>query len=108
MTRKTYAGPIVNVSFDGDVCRHAAECVRGMPEVFDVSKRPWIDPSQAHTTDSAQTLRRVVGAARQVRSRSSSPGTSKPHRRSAALLASAQTIRPHLRSCPVTQPARTL
>lgn len=61
MARKTHAGPIVDVSFDGDVCRHAAECVRGMPEVFDVSKRPWIDPTQADTTDSAQTLRRVVG-----------------------------------------------
>ena len=61
MTRKTYAGPIIDISFDGDVCRHAAECVRGMPEVFDVSKRPWIDPTQAHTRDSAQTLRHVVG-----------------------------------------------
>lgn len=61
MTRKTYAGPIIDVSFDADLCRHAAECVRGMPEVFDVSKRPWIDPTQAHTEDSAQALRRVVG-----------------------------------------------
>ena len=60
MTRKTYAGPIVDVSFDGAVCRHAAECVRGMPEVFDVSKRPWIDPTRATTADSAQTLRDVV------------------------------------------------
>jgi uncharacterized Fe-S cluster protein YjdI len=60
MTRKTYSGPIVDVSFDGDVCRHAAECVRGMPDVFDVSRRPWIDPTRAHTEDSAQALRQVV------------------------------------------------
>lgn len=60
MTRKTYAGPIVDVSFDANVCQHAAECVRGMPEVFDVSRRPWIDPTLAHTEDSAQALRRVV------------------------------------------------
>jgi uncharacterized Fe-S cluster protein YjdI len=61
MTRRTYAGPLVDVSFDAEVCRHAAECVRGMPEVFDVSRRPWIDPTQAHTEDTAQALRRVVG-----------------------------------------------
>ena len=61
MTRKTYDGPIVEVSFDGELCRHAAECVRGMPEVFDVSSRPWIDPTRADTEDRAETLRRVVG-----------------------------------------------
>ena len=44
MARKLYTGPLVNVSFDLDVCQHAAECVRGMPSVFDTSKRPWIDP----------------------------------------------------------------
>ncbi|WP_396837416.1 (4Fe-4S)-binding protein, partial [Mobilicoccus sp.] len=43
MTRKTFTGPIVDVSFDGELCRHAAECVNGMPEVVDVSRRPWID-----------------------------------------------------------------
>ncbi|MCL3838892.1 (4Fe-4S)-binding protein [Aeromicrobium duanguangcaii] len=61
MTRKTYDGPIVEVSFDGALCRHAAECVRGMPEVFDVAKRPWIDPTRADTEETAQTLRNVVG-----------------------------------------------
>ena len=47
MARKLYTGPLVNVSFDLDVCQHAAECVRGMPSVFDTGKRPWIDPGQA-------------------------------------------------------------
>ncbi|AWB93134.1 (4Fe-4S)-binding protein [Aeromicrobium chenweiae] len=61
MTRKLYSGPVVSVSFDRDVCRHAAECVRGMPEVFDVARRPWIDPTRADTVESAETLRRVVG-----------------------------------------------
>lgn len=61
MTRKTYAGSLVSVSFDGEMCRHAAECVRGMPEVFDVTRRPWIDPRRAADEDSARTLRDVVG-----------------------------------------------
>ena len=29
--RKTYAGKEVDVSFDPEVCIHAAKCVRGMP-----------------------------------------------------------------------------
>lgn len=61
MARRTYSGPIVDVSFDGELCRHAAECVRGMPRVFDVDRRPWIDPGQASTGRSAQVLRDVIG-----------------------------------------------
>ncbi|MFN3600984.1 MAG: (4Fe-4S)-binding protein [Dietzia sp.] len=61
MTRKTYTGRYLNVSFDGELCRHAAECVRGMPDVFDPSRRPWIDPGQAATEEDAERLRRVIG-----------------------------------------------
>ncbi len=61
MTRKTYYGPIIDVSFDGAVCQHAAECVRGMPTVFDTSKRPWIDPGNADDATLAAHLRTVVG-----------------------------------------------
>ncbi|GAA2183820.1 hypothetical protein GCM10009785_29050 [Brooklawnia cerclae] len=61
MARKVYYGPLVDVSFDGDVCRHAAECVRGMPEVFNTSKRPWIDPVNADTAERADYLREVIG-----------------------------------------------
>ena len=60
MPRKNYYGPVVDVSFDREVCQHAAECVRGMPEVFDTSKRPWIHPTHANTADLANHLRKVV------------------------------------------------
>jgi len=61
MARKLYRGPLVNVSFDGEVCQHAAECVRGMPEVFNTARRPWINPAVADTPESADRLRAVVG-----------------------------------------------
>jgi uncharacterized Fe-S cluster protein YjdI len=60
MARKTYSGPLVDVSFDGELCRHAAECIRGMPSVFDTSARPWIDPRNATTPEQADLLRTVV------------------------------------------------
>ncbi len=56
-TRKPYRGRDVVVSFDPAVCRHAAECVRGLPEVFDTAKRPWIQPDNA---DAARVIE-VVG-----------------------------------------------
>lgn len=60
MARRTYTGPLVDVSFDLDVCRHAAECVRGMPSVFDPAARPWIDPRRADTEETARTLAEVI------------------------------------------------
>jgi uncharacterized Fe-S cluster protein YjdI len=47
VSRKTYEGREVDVSFDPDVCIHAAECVKGLPAVFDTGRRPWIQPDNA-------------------------------------------------------------
>ncbi len=30
------------VTFDPNICRHAAECLRGLPAVFDVNRPDWI------------------------------------------------------------------
>lgn len=61
MARRTYTGPVVDVTFDGALCQHSRECVRGMPSVFDVARRPWIDPGVADTPERADFLREVVG-----------------------------------------------
>ncbi|MCI1642567.1 MAG: (4Fe-4S)-binding protein [Actinomyces sp.] len=61
MARKTYFGPIVDVSDDRPLCIHSGVCVRGMPDVFDVRRRPWTDPSRAGTPELADRLREVVG-----------------------------------------------
>jgi uncharacterized Fe-S cluster protein YjdI len=31
------------VRYDPGVCIHAGECVRGLPSVFNLSKKPWVD-----------------------------------------------------------------
>ena len=43
-TRRTYTGEHVDVTYDAKRCRHAAECLRGLPTVFDRERRPWILP----------------------------------------------------------------
>ena len=44
VARKAYRSEKITVSFDLQRCIHARECVRGLPEVFDTEKRPWIQP----------------------------------------------------------------
>ena len=56
-TRRRYRGEVVDVSFDGARCRHAAECLQGLPAVFDVNHRPWIDPDKG---DPAELIRVVA------------------------------------------------
>jgi len=60
MAAKTYRGPIIDATFDAEVCAHAGECVRGMPEVFNVDARPWINGDVANTPEAAQKLRDVI------------------------------------------------
>jgi len=55
------AVPLLDVTYDRDVCQHAAECVRGMPTVFDTGKKSWIDPRNADSPELADHLREVVG-----------------------------------------------
>jgi uncharacterized Fe-S cluster protein YjdI len=43
MPKKLYSTPEIEVSWDPDVCIHAAECVRGAPRVFNPRRRPWIE-----------------------------------------------------------------
>lgn len=44
MARKTYTGKDASVTFDLDTCIHAGECVRTLPQVFDLKRKPWILP----------------------------------------------------------------
>jgi uncharacterized Fe-S cluster protein YjdI len=35
------------VRYDPAICIHASECVRGLPSVFNLSRKPWIDVNSA-------------------------------------------------------------
>ena len=47
MPVNTYPGQQVTVSYDTEVCVHAAACVHGLPAVFDPDRDPWIQPDGA-------------------------------------------------------------
>jgi CDGSH-type Zn-finger protein/uncharacterized Fe-S cluster protein YjdI len=53
-----YDGNDIRVTYDINRCIHAAECVRGLPAVFDTSKKPWIQPEHAPADEIARVIER--------------------------------------------------
>ena len=55
---QAYAAPEVTVFYDQGRCRHYAECVRGLPQLFDPTRRPWIRADLADAQAVAEVVRR--------------------------------------------------
>ena len=67
MTRKVYRGDRIEVSFDLARCIHIGECLLTLPEVFDLKRRPWIEPDAADPDEVADTILRCPSGALQFR-----------------------------------------
>ncbi|WP_326609048.1 (4Fe-4S)-binding protein [Streptomyces scopuliridis] len=63
--QKAYQAESITVTFEARRCLHAAECVHGLPEVFDTTKRPWIQPDKATADRLAEVVRRCPSGALQ-------------------------------------------
>jgi CDGSH-type Zn-finger protein/uncharacterized Fe-S cluster protein YjdI len=74
----TYESDDITVSYDVDRCIHAAECVRGLPNVFDPERRPWIDPDQAEAGAIADVIRQCPTGALQYRRKDDGPAEPTP------------------------------
>lgn len=44
---KTYDTEGIKIYWKPSNCKHAAECVKGLPSVFNTQNRPWISPQNA-------------------------------------------------------------
>ena len=56
MSDKTYSGRDIDVTFDLKRCIHAGECGRRLQAVFDVDKRPWVQPDNASADQVQATI----------------------------------------------------
>ena len=61
------------MSFDPARCRHAAECLRGLPAVFDRDRRPWILPDGGDSADVVRVVARCPTGALRTHPRASVP-----------------------------------
>lgn len=60
---KTYTSDEVTVTYHTQRCIHAAECVRGLPAVFNTQARPWINPTRGTAEGIAAVVERCPSGA---------------------------------------------
>lgn len=60
---KAYTAPGITVFFDKKRCIHFGACVRGLPEVFDTERKPWIKPEEATIRKVTEVVRRCPSGA---------------------------------------------
>ena len=65
--RVYYKTEEITVSYDPDVCIHAAECVKGLPKVFNPLKKPWVNINAASAKDIAETVKKCPTGALQYK-----------------------------------------
>jgi uncharacterized Fe-S cluster protein YjdI len=53
---KAYENEEICVFWNPDLCKHAGECLKSNNKVFDVSRRPWVDVSQAPASEIAAAI----------------------------------------------------
>lgn len=54
--KKIYENGKIRVIWKPDRCTHSGNCVRGLPKVFDVRKRPWVDIDAADLEEIKRTI----------------------------------------------------
>ncbi|WP_323768463.1 CDGSH iron-sulfur domain-containing protein [Marinovum sp.] len=54
---RTYDGAEIAISFDMSRCIHARNCFLKLPQVFDPTRRPWVDPDAAPAEEIAAMIR---------------------------------------------------
>ncbi|QWU15449.1 Uncharacterized Fe-S cluster protein YjdI [Paenibacillus sophorae] len=54
--QKLYYGKDIEVMFNSEICTHSGICVKGFPAVFDLSKRPWVNPDAAPAEEIARHI----------------------------------------------------
>lgn len=51
MAERTYTNGDIEVKWDSDLCTHCEACWRGLPQVFDPKKRPWVNMAGATSAE---------------------------------------------------------
>lgn len=60
---QVYETPEITVTFEPDLCIHSGVCLRGLPAVFDVKRKRWVQPERAAAGDVAAQVARCPSGA---------------------------------------------
>ncbi len=58
-----YRNGKIAVSYDPKICIHAGDCVRGLPGVFNVAKKPWVNVDGASLKAIAEQIKKCPSGA---------------------------------------------
>lgn len=47
MATRNYSNGEVTVLWQSDLCSHCGNCVDGLPQVFNIERKPWVDIAAA-------------------------------------------------------------
>jgi uncharacterized Fe-S cluster protein YjdI len=61
--KRDYATDAIVVHWDSDKCMHSENCTRGLPVVFDTSRKPWIAVDAASADEVAAAVDRCPSGA---------------------------------------------
>jgi len=64
---QVYQAPGIEVTFDPNICVHSGVCIRGLPRVFDVRRKRWVQPEHASAAETAAQVERCPSGALQYR-----------------------------------------
>ncbi|MBS1170280.1 MAG: domain S-box protein [Burkholderiaceae bacterium] len=60
---QSYSAPGITVNFDPNLCYHSAVCLKTLPAVFDVHRRPWVLPGAATIEEVMATVEKCPSGA---------------------------------------------
>lgn len=53
----------VTIVWQNKLCSHSANCVRGLPQVFNSKENPWIKPENASTQELIEQVKKCPSGA---------------------------------------------
>lgn len=61
--QKKYSNGEVTIVWKPELCQHTGICFRGLPQVFDPRRRPWIEPLAASTSEIVEQVKKCPSKA---------------------------------------------
>lgn len=63
MAKRSYSNGEIHVLWDSDLCTHCEACRRGLPAVFNLAARPWINLAAASSAEIVEQVEKCPSGA---------------------------------------------
>jgi len=63
MAKREYTNAGLAILWDSDLCTHCENCIESLPEVFDTTRRPWVDLTKAPVKEIIETVKNCPSGA---------------------------------------------